>query len=285
MASGRDEKPSPRRDARRRTQRERKPRRWAPKPLDYTDPIQYSDRGSTGGPPPRRLYLSSSTMPIMTAGSFSRCSLRAIARVWPGVLGLLLGIGLAASPARADTLADVQRLYYGGQVAEATRRLDEGLAANADDPTLRFMKGVILADAKRDAEAVVIFERLTTDYPDLAEPYNNLAALYAADAHYDKARTALEQALRVNPKYATAWENLGDVLVALASQAYAQAVGLDASAAVAESKLAATRRVTAQLAAGAIPGASPPAASAPLASPPLARLPPVPPPLAVPSKP
>ena len=179
---------------------------------------------------------------MTTAGAFFGRMLRSGA--------LAAGIGasaalaaLAATAAAADPLAEVQQLYYGGQVAEATRRLDEGLAANANDPTLRFMKGVMLADAKHDAEATAIFEQLTHDYPDLAEPYNNLAALYAADARYDKARAVLEEALRVNPGYATAWENLGDVLVAMASQAYGRALRLDAANTTAAPKLAVARRV------------------------------------------
>jgi tetratricopeptide (TPR) repeat protein len=85
----------------------------------------------------------------------------------------------------------------------------------------------MLTDAKRNMEAIALFQKLSDDYPDLAEPYNNLAALYAAAGDYAKARATLEQALRMNPGYATAHENLGDVYAALAAQSYARALKLD----------------------------------------------------------
>jgi hypothetical protein len=84
----------------------------------------------------------------------------------------------------------------------------------------RFLKGVILAELKRPQEAIRIFTKLTLDYPTLPEPYNNLAALYASQGQYEAAREALEHAMRTNPSYATAHENLTDIYAALSSQAY-----------------------------------------------------------------
>lgn len=153
---------------------------------------------------------------------------------------LMLSLG-AAVTARADELGDVQRLYYSGQVASAMQRADRFLAAKPSDPQMRFMKGVMLADAKRDAEALAVFQKLTEDYPDLAEPYNNLAALHAAGGDYAKARATLEQALRTNPSYATAHENLGDVHAALAAQSYGRAAKLDPANVTIAPKLALVR--------------------------------------------
>ena len=139
---------------------------------------------------------------------------------------LVLSLG-ATLTARADELGDVQRLYYSGQAASAMQRADRFLTTTPGDPQMRFMKGVMLADAKRDVEALAVFQKLTEDFPDLAEPYNNLAALHAAGGDYTKARATLEQALRTNPSYATAHENLGDVYAALAAQSYGRAAKLD----------------------------------------------------------
>ncbi len=94
---------------------------------------------------------------------------------------------------------------------------------------MRFEKGVILTDSKRSAEAIDVFRRLAEDYPELAEPYNNLATLYAATGDYDGARTELEHALRANPNYGVAHENLGDVYAMLASRSYARAQALEPS--------------------------------------------------------
>ena len=134
---------------------------------------------------------------------------------------------VAAFAVRADELSDVQRLYYSGQATAAMQRADQFLATNPGDPQMRFIKGVMLTDAKHNMEAVALFQKLSDDFPDLAEPYNNLAALHAASGDYAKARAALEQALRMNPGYATAHENLGDVYAALAAQSYARAHKLD----------------------------------------------------------
>ena len=161
----------------------------------------------------------------------------------PSLRALLFTACLAAAAAHADDLADVQRLYYAGQAAAAMQRADQFLAAQPKDPQMRFMKGVMLADAKRDTEATALFQKLTEDHPDLAEPYNNLAALYAAGGDYPKALATLEQALRTNPGYATAHENLGDVHAALAAQAYARALKLDPGNVTVPPKLALVREL------------------------------------------
>jgi ketosteroid isomerase-like protein len=77
----------------------------------------------------------------------------------------------------------------------------------------------------------------------LPEPYNNLAVLYAGQNQFDKARTALEMAIRTNPSYTTAHENLGDVYAKLASQAYGKALQLDASNTAVPPKLAVIREL------------------------------------------
>lgn len=132
-----------------------------------------------------------------------------------------------AWPARADELAQVQQLVRAGQPAQALAKVDEFLAARPKDPQLRFVKGVLLTDAMRQDEAIAVFTLLNEDYPELPEPYNNLAVIYAGQGRYDKARVALEAAIRGNPNYAIAYENLGDVYTRLAAQAYARALALD----------------------------------------------------------
>ena len=145
-----------------------------------------------------------------------------------GALRLLLACLLCVGAgARADELADVQRIYYAGQPAAAMERADAFIRSHPNDPPMRFMKGVMLADAGRNADATAVFEQLIHDYPDIPEPYNNLAALQAAAGDYDRARLTLEQALRTNPNYAVAHENLGDVYAALAAQSYDRALKYD----------------------------------------------------------
>ena len=139
-------------------------------------------------------------------------------------------MALAGLPALAqsDDVAEVNRLLRAGQYSEALGKADQALAAKPKDPQLRFLKGVIQTESGKTADAMVTFTKLTEDFPELPEPYNNLAVLYANLSQFDKARAALEMAIRTNPSYATAHENLGDVYAKLASQAYSKALQLDA---------------------------------------------------------
>lgn len=140
------------------------------------------------------------------------------------------------------------------------------------DAQARFAKGVLLAEQNKPDEAIAVFTKLTEDYKDLPEPYNNLAVLYAAQGHYDKARVTLEKALRTNPSYQTAYENLGDIYGKLASQAYDKALALDTNTAPAKTKLAMLRT----LAPSAAPVSAPKMASAAVTLPVSAKPLPVP---------
>ena len=140
-------------------------------------------------------------------------------------LTALLGTGVV----HADDYADITQLLKAGKAAEALTKADQRLVANPKDPQLRFLRGVAQADSGKQGDAITTFNKLTEEYPELPEPYNNLAVLYANQNQLDKARTALEMAIRTNPSYATAHENLGDIYAKLASQAYNKALQLDAT--------------------------------------------------------
>ena len=184
------------------------------------------------------------------------------ARCFPRLLAAACFVTLAslAAPhaARADELQDVSKLVASGKLDAAERRADAFLAQHPKDAQMRFLKGVILTQRGARAEAIKVYTGLTQDYPELPEPYNNLAVIYAAQGQYDKARVALETALRVTPNYATAYGNLGDVYVALAAQAYQNARRYDANDSAALRKLNAARL----LLAGAAAAVAPPTASA-----------------------
>jgi tetratricopeptide (TPR) repeat protein len=156
---------------------------------------------------------------------------------------LTLSATLMFSVAHADEYADVSQLVRAGKLPEALIKADQYLAGKPRDPQMRFLKGVIQRDAGKTSDAIATFTRLTEDYPELPEPYNNLAVLYAGQSQFDKARTALEMAIRTNPSYATAHENLGDVYAKLASQAYNKALQLDASNPAVPPKLALIREL------------------------------------------
>lgn len=150
---------------------------------------------------------------------------------------LLCCFMLSSFSARADALKDANKLFKGGQYDAAMKQVDVWLAKNPKDAQGRFLKGLILTEENKSSEAIKVFTGLTEDYPELPEPYNNLAVLYAAQGQYEKAKDELELAIQTHPSYATAHENLGDIYAKLASQAYDKALQLDKSNVSAQTKL------------------------------------------------
>ena len=202
--------------------------------------------------------------PGFTPFNPSRTLMKQVRRTLPRLLRLLALtalVGTGAAQAQANDYAEITQLLKAGKAAEALTKADQRLSATPHDPQLRFLKGVAQAESGKPADAVATFTKLTEDYPELPEPYNNLAVLYANQNQLDKARTALEMAIRTNPSYATAHENLGDIYAKLASQAYNKALQLDAASATSvKPKLALIRGLfSADIAKGAKPAAAAPA--------------------------
>ena len=163
-------------------------------------------------------------------------------RIYLSIFGslrlLTLASALCCAVAYANEYTDISQLISAGKLSEAMVKVDQYLSARPKDPQLRFLKGVIQRDSGKTVDATSTFTRLIEDYPELPEPYNNLAVLYASQNQFDKARLALEVAIRTNPGYATAHENLGDVYAKLASQAYSKALQLHTTNPALSNKLA-----------------------------------------------
>lgn len=214
--------------------------------------------------------------------------LAACAHALPGA-ALAQGAGLREPPADVPAFSDprtattayqqVTRLVTEGRRDAAMVALEEALRAHPRNPQLRFLYGVLLAEARRPDDAIAVFEQITQDYPELPEPYNNLAVMHAARGELDRARGALEAAVRALPGYALAHENLGDVHLRLAVRAWERAASLDPTSATSRVRLALAREMIARItptaaapagteAAGAAPavpatGATPASAPAP----------------------
>jgi tetratricopeptide (TPR) repeat protein len=143
---------------------------------------------------------------------------------------LLVMLALAASPiacAQNPSLQQLDALVQRGDLDKAAQEADAYVKAHPKDPRGRFMTGVVLARQNKVDAAIAVYNGLIADYPELPEPYNNLAALYASKGEYEAARDALERAVRAQPSYATAHENLGDIYARLAAQSYKKALELD----------------------------------------------------------
>ena len=135
----------------------------------------------------------------------------------------LLALALSCSAAYADEYAAVEKLIQSGQTALALEQLEPKIQQAPRDPQWRFLQGVAQMNAGQRDTATATFEKLVQDYPELPEPYNNLAVLYAQNNDLEKASRALQDAIRANPSYATAHENLGDIYIRLAEKSLSQA--------------------------------------------------------------
>ncbi len=188
--------------------------------------------------------------------------------------------GAAALAAPADDLKEAQKLYGQGKLQPALDKVEGFLKTAPKDPQGRFLKGLVLTEQKRTDDAIKVFTGLTEDYPELPEPYNNLAVLYASQGNYEKARAALELAIHTHPTYATAHENLGDIYAELASRAYDRALQLDKNNTSAQVKLAMVKDLfSAQKVASRAQAAKPDATAKPEASAPVKTVAPAPEPV------
>lgn len=146
------------------------------------------------------------------------------------VTAALLGLSIAAAPqvaAQNSDLQDINRLLKSGQSQQALDKVNVYLTSKPKDAVGRFIRGLAQAELGKTNDAISTFTSLTEDYPELPEPYNNLAVLYSSKGQFEKARVALELAIQTHPSYSTAHENLGDIYAKLASQAYDKALQLD----------------------------------------------------------
>ena len=129
---------------------------------------------------------------------------------------------LSATSARADAALEINTLLARGDLNAALLRAESASAANPRDVQLRFLHALVLMDLQRNREAMTRFSALSQDFPELADPYNNLALLHVRAQELQQARAALEAALRNDPGHRAARANLGQVHLMLAVQAWEQ---------------------------------------------------------------
>lgn len=176
-------------------------------------------------------------MPVRTRPSLIELPKRAFKTLRVATTFSLAVIAAAASFAQPAELQEANRLLKAGQAQQALDRANAFLSTRPKDAVGRFIKGIAQSELGRTNDAIQTFQALTEDYPELPEPYNNLAVLYSSKGQFEKARVALELAIQTHPSYATAHENLGDIYAKLASQAYDKALQLDRANNAAATKL------------------------------------------------
>ena len=141
----------------------------------------------------------------------------------------------------AQIAEHVAALIDAGRADEALDIIAKQQAARDDiatpgtDVQLRYQQGRALVALGRHDDAMAVWRQMTTDYPELPEPWNALAIEYARRGQLQLARDALDMALVSDPSFAAALENLGHVQMRLAQESFARARAAGASPAAAVS--------------------------------------------------
>lgn len=137
------------------------------------------------------------------------------------------GVDTRLEPSPSQITTHIERMLNRGEneaaLALIEKRQNEIKDQRGTDVQLMFQHARALAALNRTNESIDVYTEMTTRFPELPEPWNNLAALYASRGELEKAQDALQMALRADPGYAAARANLGDLQLMQALRTYKKA--------------------------------------------------------------
>ena len=145
-------------------------------------------------------------------------------------------IGASYSLAQADVgqtkaLLETRELIELGKYKDADAIIIAKLKGKPRDAQWRYLEALLKAEmglSLKDKDilnnAIFLFERLSEEFPELPEPYNNLAVLYDKMGQEQKAIKSFKLAILNNPNYALAYENLADLYLFLARETYLEGI-------------------------------------------------------------
>ena len=116
--------------------------------------------------------------------------------------------------------SDIEKLIKAKKYPEAIDLINQRLKKTPGNVQLRYVKARMQIEMRQWEAAKKTLVEITQQFPELPEPYNNLAALAANQGNWIEARDYLELALKLRPSYTVASANLGEVYIRLAVQAY-----------------------------------------------------------------
>ena len=119
--------------------------------------------------------------------------------------------------------SDVEKLVKARKFEDAIDLINVQLKKTPRNVQLRFVKARVQIEMRQFNQAKKTLIEITQQFPELPEPYNNLAAIAANQGNWIEARDYLELALKLRPSYAIASANLGEIYIRLGAQAYENA--------------------------------------------------------------
>lgn len=116
--------------------------------------------------------------------------------------------------------SDIEKLVKAKKYPDAIDLINQRLKKTPGNVQLRYLKARMQIEMRQWEPAKKTLIEITQQFPELPEPYNNLAALAANQGNWIEARDYLELALKLRPSYTVASANLGEVYIRLGAQAY-----------------------------------------------------------------
>lgn len=119
--------------------------------------------------------------------------------------------------------SDIEKLVKARKYQDAIDTINDRLKKTPRNVQLRYVKARLQIELRNLDGAKKTLIEITQQFPELPEPYNNLAAIAANQGKWIEARDYLELALKLRPSYSLAAANLGEVYVRLGAKAYEDA--------------------------------------------------------------
>lgn len=153
------------------------------------------------------------------------------------MIRLLLLLGLLCTPsfaiaATTDVLEQAKQDMHAGHYATAVEDLRKLVDKEQDNYEAWFLFGVAHVHEQQYHQAIEAFRHVIELRPKLAEPHNNLAAVYNNLGDTKAAVRELETALAKRPNYVVAEENLADLYIKLALQHYRNSLNQGSNAVI-----------------------------------------------------
>ena len=97
-------------------------------------------------------------------------------------------ISLSSNSYSRSNLEEIKLLLKNGKYSRAEKLINKSIETTPNNPEFLFYKGIIETNIGKSNEAIDTFRNLTENFPELPEPFNNLAVLYAEKGEFKLAK-------------------------------------------------------------------------------------------------
>jgi tetratricopeptide (TPR) repeat protein len=174
-----------------------------------------------------RVNLSGSTpMPLLNRARLALSAGRLIVTAFMPIL-LVMTTPFSPTLAQAEPHEATLKLLKQEKFTDALQFVQAYLIDHPNDPQMKFWLALLLNKKGSTQESLALYREITQQYPELAEPHNNLGMLLAQQGELEEAKLEFEMALREQPDMAFAMENLSQVYLLLTEQTLKKALALN----------------------------------------------------------